>query len=58
MMSYLLYVPITLVVFVVLETCKHDDVSVIVRKSLRGFFSLTGVLAGGAVLLYFIQRSL
>jgi len=57
--SYLLfYVPITLVVMIVLETCKRDDPREIAKRSLASFGLLTGVLALGSVLVFLINKYL
>lgn len=55
MSHYLLYLPICLVIFLVLETCRHDDPKAIVRKSLFNFGVLTLILLAGSAILFAIQ---
>lgn len=56
-MSYLLlYVPVTALVLVVLEACKHDDPKTIAKRSAWNFGLLTTVLVVGSVAVYFINR--
>ena len=56
-MSYLiLYAPITLLVLVVLETCRQDDPLKIARASARNFALLTLVLFLGSVAVFFVNR--
>ena len=55
--SYLMfYPPIVLVIMLVLEICKHDDPVKIVKRALLNFAILTGVLAAGSVVVFFINK--
>ncbi|MFN3486712.1 MAG: hypothetical protein ACK44W_14695 [Planctomycetota bacterium] len=57
--SYLfLYVPICWVILLVLETCRSDDARRILRRTVSNFLTLTGVLAAGGTLIYFVNRYL
>lgn len=58
-MSYLLfYVPITMVVMLVLETCKRDEPAEIAKRALGNFAALTGVLFMGSLLVFLINKYL
>lgn len=52
----LLYVPICLVVMLVLEACRTDDVRRIARRSLQNFGMLTLVLFSGSVVVWLINK--
>ena len=52
----LLYIPITLVILAVLETCRHHDPKKIVRKTAVNFGALTLVLLVGCTVIFFIQK--
>lgn len=58
-MSYLiLYVPITLVIMVVLETCRRSDPVEIAKRALANFGVLTTALVLGGMLVYLVNRYL
>lgn len=57
--SYLLfYVPVVLVIMFVLEICKQDEPAKIARRALSNAALLTGVLVGGSIVVYFVNKYL
>ena len=58
MSHLLLYIPVTLAILVVLETTKQEDPKLIMKRSLRNFGILTGVLLVGSLLVFAIQTIL
>ena len=54
----LLYIPICLVVMLVLEACRTDDVRRIARRSFQNFGMLTLVLLSGSVVVWVINKYL
>jgi hypothetical protein len=57
--SYLwFYFPLVIAIMAVLEICRHDDPRIIIRRSLINSAILTGVLAGGALVLHLLGRYL
>lgn len=52
----LLYVPITLVILAVLETCKHDEPKKILRRTAANFGALTLVLLVGCFAIFLVNK--
>lgn len=57
--SYLLfYPPVILAIMLVLEICKQDQPSKIVKRALTNAGLLTAVFVGGSILVYFVNKYL
>ncbi|MHC4607449.1 MAG: hypothetical protein ACYTAF_11060 [Planctomycetota bacterium] len=58
MSHYLLYIPIVIVIFVVLEACKQDEPAGIAVRAMVNFLKLTVALVAGAAIVYGLHRFL
>ncbi len=55
--SYLLfYPPAVLAILVVLELVKHDEPRKVLQRALLNFLVLTGVLLGGSLAVFFVNK--
>jgi hypothetical protein len=55
--SYLLlYLPVTFVIFLVLEACRCDEPVKVLRRAASNFVSLGAALLAGGVLVYAVNR--
>jgi hypothetical protein len=52
----LLYLPVTIAVFVVIEACRTDDAKRIAKATAKNLAVLTAVLVVASVFVFFINR--